>query len=69
MSVKDVDHYIPSIDSVPEVSEFKDVFLDDCPGVPPPREIDFDKNLDPNTRPISIPLYRMSPAEIKMCKL
>ena len=55
MSVNDIDHEIPSIDSVPIVNEFKDVLLDDFPGVPPPREINFGIDLDPDTKPILIP--------------
>ncbi|XP_069149231.1 uncharacterized protein [Solanum lycopersicum] len=55
--------------SVPIVNEFLDVFPDDLPGVPPPREIDFGIDLEPNTTPISIPPYRMAPAELKKLKL
>ena len=36
VSVNDLDHDIPSMDSVPVVNEFQDVFLDDLPRVPPP---------------------------------
>ena len=36
VSVNDSDHDIPSIDSVPVVNEFLDVFPHDLPGVPPP---------------------------------
>ena len=36
MRVNDLDHDIPSIDLVPVVNEFLDVFPDDLPGVPPP---------------------------------
>ena len=35
--VNDLDHDIPSIESVPLVIEFEDVFPDDLPRVPPPR--------------------------------
>ena len=35
MSVNDLDHDIPSIDSVPVVDEFQDVLPDEFPGVPP----------------------------------
>ena len=47
---------------MPVVNEFLDVFPDDLPGVPPPREIDFGIDLEPNTKPISIPPYKMAPA-------
>ena len=35
----------------------------------PPREIDFCIDLDPDTKPILIPSYRMTPAELKEQKL
>ncbi|XP_069145837.1 uncharacterized protein [Solanum lycopersicum] len=69
VSVNDLDHDVPSIDSVPVVSEFLDVFPEDLPGVPPLREIDFGIDLEPDTKPISIPPYRMAPAELKELKL
>ena len=47
------------------MNEFLDVFLEDLPGVPPLREIDFGINLELDTKPISIPPYRMAPAELK----
>ena len=69
VSVNDLDHEFPSIDSVPVMNEFLDVFPDDFSGVPLPREIDFGIDLEPDTKPISIPSYRMDPAEIKELKL
>ena len=69
VSVNDLDHDIPSIDSVHVVNEFLDVVLDDFPGVPPPREIDFSIDLEPNTKQISIPPYIMAPAKLKELKL
>ena len=69
VSVNDLDHDVPSIDSVPVVNEFLDVFPEDLPGVPPLREIDFGIDLEPDTKPISIPPYRMAPAELKELKL
>ena len=69
VSVNDLDHDIPSIDSVPAVNEFQDVFPDDLPGVPPPRWIDFGIDLEPNTKQISIPPYIMAPAKLKELKL
>ena len=50
---------------MPVVSEFQDVFPDDLPGVPSTREIDFGIDLEPDTKPISIPLYEIAPAELK----
>ena len=69
VSVDDLDHEIFSIHLVPIVNEFLDVFPGDLPGVPPTREIDFGIDLEPDTKPISIPPYRMAPAELKELKL
>ncbi|XP_069155776.1 uncharacterized protein [Solanum lycopersicum] len=41
VSVNDLDHDVPPIDSVFVVNEFQDVFPEDLPGVPPLREIEF----------------------------
>ena len=57
-----------SLESVSIVNEFPDVFPKDLPGIPPEREIDFGIDLLPNTNPISIPPYRMAPAELKELK-
>ena len=48
---------------------FQDVFPADLPGFFPPREIDFGIDLDPNTKPISIPPYRMASFELKELKI
>ena len=64
MRVNDLDHEIPSIDSVAVVNEFPNVFPDNFSGVPPPREIDFGIDLEPDTKPISISPYRIDPAEL-----
>ncbi|KAH0706170.1 hypothetical protein KY285_010689 [Solanum tuberosum] len=45
-----------------------DVILDDLPGVPPKREINFGIDILPDTRPIYIPPYRMSLAELNELK-
>ena len=63
--VNDLDQDVPSIVLVSTVNEFPDVFLEDLPGIPPEREIDFGVDLDPNTKPMAIPPYRMAPAELK----
>ena len=63
--VKDSSLETPTLDSVPVVYEFIEVFPKDLPRVPAEREIDFRINLLPNTQPISISLYRMAPTELK----
>ncbi|KAF3643634.1 hypothetical protein FXO38_20537 [Capsicum annuum] len=47
------------------VNEFPKVFSSDLPRIPPDREICFRINCLPDTRPISIPPYRMAPIELK----
>ena len=59
---------VPPIESVSIVHEFLDVFPADLPGMPPDRDIDFCSDLEPGTRPISIPPYRMAPAELRELK-
>nr|XP_016470475.1 PREDICTED: uncharacterized protein LOC107792759 [Nicotiana tabacum] len=53
----------PALQSVPVVRKFLEVFPDNLPGLPPERIIDFGIDLIPGTQPISIPHYRMAPAE------
>ena len=50
---------------VPVVCEFPDVFPEELPGLPPDREIELCIDVVPGTDPISIPPYRMAPAELK----
>ena len=56
------------IEDVPVVRDFQDVFPDDLPGPPPEREVDFPIDLVPGMAPISLPPYRMAPAELKELK-
>ncbi|KAH0650521.1 hypothetical protein KY284_030433 [Solanum tuberosum] len=66
--VRDVDSETPTLKSVPVVNEFSKVFLDDLPGIPPEREIDFSIDLLPDMQPISIPHYRIASTELKELK-
>ncbi|XP_070025697.1 uncharacterized protein [Nicotiana sylvestris] len=66
--VKDADVEIPTLQSILVLKEYMAIFLDELPGIPPEREIDFCIDLLPRTQPISIPLYRMAPAELKELK-
>ncbi|XP_070029727.1 uncharacterized protein [Nicotiana sylvestris] len=54
----------PAFQSVPVVREFPEVFPDDLRGIPPKRIIDFGIDFMPGTQPISIPPYRIAPAEL-----
>ena len=56
------------VDEIPVVREFPDVFPDDITGLPPEREVEFTIDLIPGTEPISIPPYRMAPAELRELK-
>eukprot|EP00253_Pinus_taeda_P028988 PITA_28988 len=49
----------------PFLVEFKDVFPEELPGLPPKREIDFTIDLKPGTEPIAKAPFRMSAVEIK----
>nr|XP_009765345.1 PREDICTED: uncharacterized protein LOC104216908 [Nicotiana sylvestris] len=67
--VKDADAQIPTVQSVPIVNEFPEVFPEDLLGIPPDREIDFGIDLLPGIKSISILPYRMAPAELKELKV
>ncbi|XP_049392405.1 uncharacterized protein LOC125856809 [Solanum stenotomum] len=58
----------PTLQSVPVVNEFPDVFPEDLPGLPPEREVEFGSDIIPDTQPISIPPYRMALAELRELK-
>jgi len=53
-----------TLNSVPVVNEYPDVFPDKLPGLPPIREIDFGIDIDHSTQTISILPYRMAPTEL-----
>ena len=57
-----------SIEEVPVVREFPDVFPDELPGLPPDRELEFSVKLFPGTAPISKAPYRMAPTELQKLK-
>ncbi|WVZ88925.1 hypothetical protein U9M48_035392 [Paspalum notatum var. saurae] len=50
-------------DGIRVVCEYLDVFLDELPGMPPDRDIEFLIELLPGTAPIAIRQYRMAPIE------
>ncbi|PON37629.1 hypothetical protein PanWU01x14_318530 [Parasponia andersonii] len=50
---------------IPVVCEYSEVFPEDLPGLPPDKEIEFCIELVPGAQPVSIPAYRMAPAEVE----
>ena len=56
------------LEDIRVVCEFPDVFLDDLPGMPPDRDIEFVIYLLPGTAPISKRLYRMAVNELEELK-
>jgi hypothetical protein len=59
---------IPEIKDIPVVCEFPDIFLENLPGFPPERDVEFVIELKPGTAPISRRLYRMPPNELAELK-
>jgi hypothetical protein len=56
------------VERIPVLCEYPDVFLDELPGMPPDRDIEFAIELQPGTPPISKRPYRMPPAELEKLK-
>lgn len=46
------------------VEEFFDIFLDELPGIPQVRDVEFCIELVLGTKPISSRVYKMSPSEL-----
>ena len=67
-SVEEVGESSLFVYSMPIACEFPDVFPEDLPGLPPPREVKFSIDLCPNAVPRSKALYRMSAAELRELK-
>ncbi|KAL7254914.1 hypothetical protein ACSBR1_009131 [Camellia fascicularis] len=59
----------PRLEDIPIVCDFVDVFLDELPGLPSDREIEFASDLIHGTAPISSAPYRMAPEELKELKM
>nr|GEV45754.1 putative reverse transcriptase domain-containing protein [Tanacetum cinerariifolium] len=47
------------------VKEFSDVFLEDLPGLPPIRQVEFQIDLIPGTTPVARAPYRLAPLEMQ----
>ncbi|XP_026459422.1 uncharacterized protein LOC113360090 [Papaver somniferum] len=57
-----------SVDTIPVVRDYRDVFPDTRPGLPPKSDIDFSIDLLLGTSPISFSPYRMAPIEMRELK-
>ncbi|XP_070032768.1 uncharacterized protein [Nicotiana tomentosiformis] len=66
--IRDPSTKVPSMDSVPVVREFPDVFPADLWGMPPDRDIDFSIDLAWGAQPISMPPCHMAPPGLKELK-
>ncbi|XP_071714647.1 uncharacterized protein [Rutidosis leptorrhynchoides] len=53
-----------SVFDIPLVSEFLEVFLDELPGLPPIREVEYKIDLLPVSTPVDKAPYRLAPSEI-----
>ncbi|GJW71401.1 putative reverse transcriptase domain-containing protein [Tanacetum coccineum] len=53
------------IEDVPVVREFPEVFREDLPGLPPPRQVEFHIELIPGATPVARAPYQLAPAEMK----
>ncbi|XP_019171967.1 PREDICTED: uncharacterized protein LOC109167403 [Ipomoea nil] len=54
--------------TIPVVREFLDVFPEEIPSMPPPREVEFSVDLIPGTAPISKAPYRLATKEMQELK-
>ncbi|GJV00269.1 putative reverse transcriptase domain-containing protein [Tanacetum coccineum] len=53
------------LEDVPIVRDFPDVFLEDLPGLPPTRQVEFQIDLIPGAAPVAQAPYRLAPSEMK----
>nr|GFC08083.1 putative reverse transcriptase domain-containing protein [Tanacetum cinerariifolium] len=53
------------LEDVPIVREFTEVFLEDLPGLPPTRQVEFQIDLVPGAAPVARAPYRFAPAEMQ----
>ena len=54
----------PDLDLPRVVCEYVDIFLDELPGLPPQRVVDYGIELHPSTSPICMTPHRMTPVEL-----
>nr|GEV26387.1 putative reverse transcriptase domain-containing protein [Tanacetum cinerariifolium] len=53
------------LEDIPVVKEYPDIFLEDLPGLPPVRQVEFQIDLIPGTTPVARKPYRLAPSEMQ----
>nr|GEU82486.1 putative reverse transcriptase domain-containing protein [Tanacetum cinerariifolium] len=53
------------LEDVPIVRDFLEVFLEDLPGIPPAKQVEFQIDLVPGAAPVAHAPYRLAPSEMK----
>ncbi|GJT80096.1 putative reverse transcriptase domain-containing protein [Tanacetum coccineum] len=53
------------LEDVPVIRDFPEVFLEELPGLPPPRQVEFRIDLIPGAAPVARAPYRLAPSEMK----
>ncbi|GJU77108.1 putative reverse transcriptase domain-containing protein [Tanacetum coccineum] len=53
------------LEDVPIICNFTEVFLKELPGLPPPRQVEFQIDLVPRAAPVARALYRLAPSEMR----
>ncbi|GJY35785.1 putative reverse transcriptase domain-containing protein [Tanacetum coccineum] len=53
------------LEDVPVIRDFPEVFLEDLPGLPPPRQVEFRIDLVPGVAPVARAPYRLAPSEMR----
>ncbi|GKA69824.1 putative reverse transcriptase domain-containing protein [Tanacetum coccineum] len=53
------------LEDVPIIRDFPEVFLEDFPGIPPTRQVEFQIDLIPGAAPVTRAPYRLAPSEMK----
>ncbi|GKG38649.1 hypothetical protein Tco_0460361, partial [Tanacetum coccineum] len=52
------------LEYVPVIQDFPEVFPDELPGLPPPRQVEFRIDLIPSAAPVVRAPYRLAPSEM-----
>ncbi|GKD81250.1 putative reverse transcriptase domain-containing protein [Tanacetum coccineum] len=53
------------LEDVPVIRDFPEVFPEELPGIPPPRQVEFRIDLVPVAAPVACAPYRLSPPEMR----